>query len=109
MDLNVLMISGRLAVAPEVCEHPSGSRSARLLVATRRDAPVRRVDVLPVRCWDPTAELLDAVQGHRVWVRGSLQRRFSESAGGRRSRLEVVADRVSLTPCDPRAGSLPRP
>lgn len=108
-DLNVLMIAGRLAVTPEVCPHESGTVSARLLVTTRRGAPHRRVDVLPVRCWQPDDALLGAEQGRRVWVTGSLQRRFSDSDLGRRSRLEVIAERVWLPSCDAPASSLPRP
>lgn len=109
MDLNVLMLSGRLAVAPEIRLHDSGAVCARLLIATRRESPTRRVDVLPVSCWDPADDLLQAGAGRRLWVTGSLQRRFRDSDVGRRSRLEVLADDLTLAPCDSAAGTLARP
>lgn len=109
MDLNVLMVSGRLATAPDIRRYDSGAVSARLLIATRCEEPVRRIDVIPVRCWDPGEDLLGAGAGRRIWVMGSLQRRFSESDVGRRSRLEVVTDHLTLAPCDQTTGSLPRP
>ena len=32
----------------------------------------------------------------RIWVSGSVQRRFWESPDGRRSRIEVVAENVTI-------------
>jgi single-stranded DNA-binding protein len=60
--------------------------------------PRRRVDVVPVTWWDPPVELLveKPIKGRRIWLCGSVQRRFWESADGRRSRLEVVAEQVHL-------------
>jgi single-strand DNA-binding protein len=88
MDLNLVVLCGRLAAPAEVRTFESGSRLARYLVTVRSEEP-RRVDVLPVTLWDPP----DA-----VWVAGSVQRRFWSGAEGRRSRLEVVAEQVCLRP-----------
>lgn len=98
MDLNLVVVSGRLAAPPEIRQFESGARLARYLVTVRSEEPTRRVDVLPVTMWDPSDELLDAepVPGTRVWVAGSVQRRFWSGSDGRRSRIELVADQVCL-------------
>ena len=103
MDLNLVVVSGRLAAPPEIRQFESGSRLARYLVTVRSEEPVRRVDVLPVTLWDPADELLDAdpAPGARVWVAGSVQRRFWSATEGRQSRLELVAEQVCLRPQEP--------
>jgi single-strand DNA-binding protein len=99
MDLNLVVLCGRLAAPAEVRTFESGSRLARYLVTVRSEEP-RRVDVLPVTLWDPPDALVEAgpAPGHAVWVAGSVQRRFWSGAEGRRSRLEVVAEQVCLRP-----------
>jgi single-stranded DNA-binding protein len=98
MDLNLIVLCGRLAVDPEMVVLDSGRRLMRLLVTVHSVEPIRRVDVVPVTWWDPPLELLDKmpIKGQRIWVCGSVQRRFWESPDGRRSRLEVVAEQVHL-------------
>lgn len=98
MDLNLVVVSGRLAAPPEVRQFESGARLARYLVTVRSEEPTRRVDVLPVTMWDPSDALLDAqpAPGARVWVVGSVQRRFWSGEEGRRSRLELIADQVCI-------------
>lgn len=98
MDLNLVVVSGRLAAPPEVRQFESGSRLARYLVTVRTEEPRRRVDVLPVTLWDPPDELVDAdpLPGTRVWVAGAIQRRFWSGSEGRRSGIELVADQVCL-------------
>jgi single-strand DNA-binding protein len=99
MDLNLVVLCGRLAAPAEVRTFESGSRLARYLVTVRSEEP-RRVDVLPVTLWDPPDALVEAepAAGHAVWVAGSVQRRFWSGAEGRRSRREVVAEQVCLRP-----------
>ncbi|NQV08121.1 single-stranded DNA-binding protein [bacterium] len=100
MDLNLSVLAGRLAAPPEIRAFEGGSRLVRYLVTVRSDEPRRRVDVLPVTLWDPPDALVDAepAAGHRVWVVGTMQRRFWSGSEGRRSRLEIVADQVCLRP-----------
>ena len=98
MDLNLVVLAGRLAAPPELRAFAGGSRLLRYLVTIRRDDPRRRVDVIPVTLWDPNDDEITRLpgKGDRVWVAGSVQRRFWESPEGRRSRLEVVADQVQV-------------
>ncbi|HSM01011.1 MAG TPA: single-stranded DNA-binding protein [Acidimicrobiia bacterium] len=102
MDLNLVVVSGRLAAPPELRQFESGARLARYLVTVRSEEPTRRVDVLPVTLWDPCEELLDEdpAPGRRLWAVGSIQRRFWSATEGRRSHLELVADQVCLRPPD---------
>ena len=104
MDLNMVMLEGRLAAAPEYRVLDSGSRMARLLVAVRSEEPNSRLDVLPVVWWEPEDEFVSspALVGRRVSIGGSVQRRYWESADGRRSKIEVVATRVTVTHDDHR-------
>lgn len=98
MDLNLIVLNGRLATDAEIRHFDSGARLVRLLVTTRVDQPRKRVDVIPVTLWDPTDELIDnpPARGERVWVCGSVQRRYWESPDGRRSRVEVVAEQLKV-------------
>ena len=110
MDLNLVVLSGRLAAPIEVRVFESGSRLIRLLMTVRTDRPRSRVAVVPVTVWNPEDSFLESEPqpGERLWVAGSLQRRFWDSAHGRRSRIELVAEQVTrrssqldlAVPCD---------
>lgn len=103
MDLNLVVLCGRLAAPVEVRQFESGTQMVRVLVTVRSEEP-RRVDVIPVCQWDPDPESLetlrDAAPGTRLWVAGSTQRRFWDGSEGRRSRLEVVADQICVRPAE---------
>ncbi|MFQ5518263.1 MAG: single-stranded DNA-binding protein [Acidimicrobiia bacterium] len=102
MDLNLVVLAGRVVAPPEARETTSGERMVRYLIATARDRPPARLDVIPVTVWSPErsgGDTLPAVGG-RVWVTGSVQRRFHGSVAGRRSVIEVVAGQVACRPED---------
>jgi len=96
MDLNLVVLAGRLATAPELRTHSGGATHLRCLVTARSERPRRRVDVVPVVWWNPDEALGRGPAGTRVWVAGSVQRRFWDEREGRRSRLEVVAHEVQV-------------
>ncbi|NIA24700.1 MAG: single-stranded DNA-binding protein [Gammaproteobacteria bacterium] len=98
MDLNLAVFCGRLAAPPEVRSFDSGTRLVRYLLTVRSEQPRRRVDVLPVTLWDPPEELVEdaPAAGSRLWVVGAIQRRFWDGVQGRRSRLEIIADQVTV-------------
>jgi len=102
MDLNLIVLCGRLATEPELRVFDSGTRLIRYLVTVKADAPRRRVDVIPVTLWDPTDEDVSELpaRGTRIWVCGSVQRRYWEAPDGRRSRIEVVAEQVNIKDLD---------
>ncbi len=109
MDLNLVVLSGRLAAPPELRVFESGVRLIRYLITVRADEPRRRVDVIPVTQWDPPEDLLalEVEVGQRIWATGTVQRRFWSNPDGRRSRLEIVADHVALRPDDLNAAGTP--
>lgn len=98
MDLNLIVLCGRLAADGELRVFDSGARLIHYLIRTRVDFPKRRIDVIPVTLWDPPDDLVDepGVKGERIWACGSVQRRYRESPDGRRSQVEVVAEQVKL-------------
>jgi len=100
MDLNLVVLAGRIAAEPELSTFESGVSLARFLVTVRSEEPKRRVDVVPVVLWDPDRDhdLFDSpVRGKRVWMIGVVQRRFWSEEVGRKSRIEIVAQDVHIT------------
>jgi single-stranded DNA-binding protein len=97
VDVNIVVLCGRLATAPEHRTFDSGSSLLRYLVTVKTTTPHRRVDVLPVTLWDPSQDLIDdpGDVGTAVWVVGTIQRRFWEGPEGRRSRIEIIAGGVT--------------
>jgi len=97
-DLNLVVIAGRLAGAPEIRVFEGGATLVRYLVTTRTGGEgtdqKQRIDVVPVVLWDAKEEDTDFEQGDRIWVAGRIQRRFWSDDHSRRSRIEVVARRV---------------
>ena len=95
MDLNLVVVAGRLAATPEVRVFENGNTVTRLLVTTRQEEPRRRIDVVPVVAWDNETRVPEGLErGDRVWVAGAVQRRFWSDSGSRRSRVEIVAKHV---------------
>lgn len=98
VNVNLVVLFGQLVADPEVRRLDASTEAIRYLVMTTLDGPQRRVDVVPVISWQPLPSSCDsrARKGARIWVVGSIQRRFAEGAEGRRSQLEVVAHRVEI-------------
>ncbi|MPZ52521.1 MAG: single-stranded DNA-binding protein [Acidimicrobiia bacterium] len=101
MDLNLVILCGRLVSPPDHRTVESGANIVRFLLAIRSETPQNRVDVLPVMFWDPPPGALDVAVGHTVWVAGRILRRFPEVGSTRGSRLELVADHVDTRPDRP--------
>lgn len=107
-DLNLFVVSGRLAAAAQVNDFTDFQKgdvvNVRFLLTVRSNHPRRRVDVLPVVVWSPDDETLAALSaaapGTRIWASGSVQRRFTDTGTGRTSRLEMVANAVAVSRTD---------
>lgn len=106
MDFNLVVLQGRLAAPPEVFEADGGVIVARNLVLVRSEHPDRRLDVIPVSLCGPPSSMLEhpPTAGARVWVAGTLQRRFFDGEEGRHSRIEVIARRLDMSPDGTDAG-----
>jgi single-stranded DNA-binding protein len=103
VDINVVVLVGRLSAPPEISRDEN--TVVRLLIASRSDAPTKRLDLLPVVWWNPTSDELSRIPpvGARVWVTGSVQRRYWEGRDGRRSRIELIAEQVAFPTDEPLA------
>ncbi len=97
-DLNLAVMAGRLAADPEVTTFASGAKLLRVLLTVKSQEPRRRIDVIPIVMWDPSDDLdvLNAERGSRLWVAGSIQRRFWSADAGRTSRVEVVGHDMQI-------------
>lgn len=100
--MNEVRLAGRLSVAPQVKELPSGDEIVQLRVVvprrTRRKAtPTAKAgpsqDTIEVTCWSKRTRTRAAAFGKddEVEVEGSLHRRFFTTPGGPQSRYEVEA------------------
>jgi hypothetical protein len=93
-----------LATAAAVTDDGRGSVTLECLITGRSDRGRKRIDVIRVVVFDPSVELVStlAAPGVAVRVGGSLQRHLhavgpaSPAAGGSRSRLQVVADGITV-------------
>jgi len=95
MDVNTVEVRGRLVAPPELRVSDTGSHTIRVLVATRSEEP-SRIDVVPATLVDPPCGDPLPRTGDRVVVEGRLQRRFRDHPDGRRSGIEVIAQRIGL-------------
>jgi single-stranded DNA-binding protein len=103
MDLNLVVLSGTLALAPELHRFDSGKRRLDYLVTVRTMIDGRRrTDTVNVKYWDPPARLVrkKLIRGDRIWIAGTVQRRFWSTFDGKRSQLDVVASQVVYRPSD---------
>ncbi|MEN8041829.1 MAG: single-stranded DNA-binding protein, partial [Actinomycetota bacterium] len=98
MDLNLVVLTGRLAAEPEIRTFESGTTLMRLLVTVRSTEPMRRLDVIPVVKWNPDPDDIpdETTRGRVVWIAGAIQRRFWSATDGRHSRVEIIAHEVSF-------------
>ena len=98
MDLNLIVLCGRLAVPPEIKVFESGTRLIRYLVTVRSEAPRRRVDVIPVSMWDPPRGPDRERPGEPV-VESGYVARCSADSGRHLTEAEphrVVAEQVTI-------------
>lgn len=101
VHLNEVTLLGRVSAPPETRELPSGDRlvTFRLVVdrPPEKGSTKRAVDVIDVACWAKRAQRSALTLGpdDLVRVEGSLRRRFFATGGGRASRYEVEAGRLT--------------
>ena len=91
MDCNFVALGGRLVATPDVDD---AGRVSSLLVTVRSDHPTSRVDVVRVAVEEPDPHLAAVPAGTRLWIAGSLRRRFRHGSMCRTSRIEVASTAV---------------
>ncbi len=101
MDLNKVMIIGRLTRDPELRSLPSGRSVASFSVATNRTwsdqngQKQKQVEYHNIVVWSKLAEIASQYlrKGSRVYVEGRLQtREWTAQDGSKKSRTEIVSD-----------------
>lgn len=115
MDLNKVMLIGRLTKNPEVRATPTGQSVTSFSIATNRsykDASGQRIDKAEfhnIVAWGKLAEICGQylTKGKRAYLEGRLQTRdWVGQDGVRRYSTEVVADNMIIL--DPPSSSGPR-
>lgn len=105
MDLNKVMIIGRLTRDPEVRTIPSGQSVASFSVATNRvwkdqaGQKQEKVEFHNVIAWRKLSEIAGKFlkKGSRVFVEGHLEtRNWTDQAGAKHYRTEITADNIIL-------------
>lgn len=105
MDLNKVMIIGRLTRDPEVRATPSGQQVASFSIATNRvwkdqqGAKQEKVEYHNIVAWRKLAEIVQsyAKKGSRVYVEGHLETRsWDDQQGNKKYRTEIITDNMIL-------------
>ncbi|MFH1354185.1 MAG: single-stranded DNA-binding protein [bacterium] len=118
MDLNKVMIIGRLTADPEARTTPQGVSVTNFSVATNRvwkdDSGNQqdRVEYHNVVAWRRLAEICAQYlsKGRQIYVEGHLQTRSWEGQDGKKNyRTEVVADNMIMLGSRPDSTSQPAP
>ncbi len=106
MDLNKVMIIGRLTRDPELRTTPNGSSVCQLGLATnyvytnqQTGQKVEQVEYHSVVLWRKLAEIANQYlkKGRRVYIEGRLQTQSWDGQDGqKKSRTEIVADNMIM-------------
>ncbi|MBO7562494.1 MAG: single-stranded DNA-binding protein [Bacteroidales bacterium] len=106
MSFNKVLILGNTAAAPEVRHLDGGSVVANFRVATseiftdRSGNRTERTEWHNIVCWRRLAEFAEKYiqKGTQVFIEGRITtREFTDQAGQKRYRTEIVADNIQLT------------
>lgn len=108
MNLNKVIVVGRLTVDPQLRNTPSGQPVCSFGLATNRiwtdrktGEKQKKVEYHNIVLWRRLAEIANQylTKGSLVLIEGRLQTRSWESpSGNRRVRTEIVAERIQLAP-----------
>ena len=105
-DINILVMAGNLTRKPELRYTPKGTAIADFGLASNRrygkgDDQKEEVCFIDVTVFGSTAEAVvkHLDKGRKVLIEGRLQfRSWETEVGQKRSKLEVVAERVNFLP-----------
>lgn len=106
MDLNKVMIIGRLTRDPELRTTPNGASVCQIGLATnfvytnqQSGQKVEQVEYHTVVLWRKLAEIANQYlkKGRRIYIEGRLQTRSWDGKDGvKRNRTEIVADNMIM-------------
>lgn len=105
MNLNKVILLGRLTADPELKNLASGQTLVDLRLAVNRryrkdHETVEDTCFVTVTAWNKTAEFVAKFfcKGRAIFVEGRLKHERWESEHGPRSRLKVVAENIQFVP-----------
>jgi single-strand DNA-binding protein len=116
MNLNKVLLIGRLTADPQLRSTPGGQQVANFSLATNRvwnDKNGQKQEATEfhnVVVWGRQAEVASRflVKGSLAYVEGRLQTRsWNDQQGQKRKTTEVVAERIQLGPRPGGAGAMP--
>lgn len=100
MNLNKVILAGRLTADPELKTTPSGLSVTSFTVAVdRRFGKEKQTDFINCVAWRQTAEFITKYfsKGNSICVCGSIQtRNYTDKNGNKRTAVEVVAEEATF-------------
>ena len=100
MNLNKVILAGRLTADPELKTTPSGLSVTSFTVAVdRRFGKEKQTDFISCVAWRSTAEFITKYfsKGNSICVCGSIQtRNYTDKNGNKRTAVEVVAEEATF-------------
>ena len=100
MNLNKVILAGRLTADPELKTTPSGLSVTSFTVAVdRRFGKEKQTDFISCVAWRQTAEFVTKyfVKGSAICIVGSIQtRKYTDKNGNNRIAVEVLADEATF-------------
>ncbi|MFH0818484.1 MAG: single-stranded DNA-binding protein [Patescibacteria group bacterium] len=118
MDLNKVMIIGRLTRDPEVRTIPSGQSVASFSLATNRSwkdqsgQVQNKVEYHNIVAWRKLAEIIQQYvkKGSRLYVEGRLETRtWDDQTGAKKYRTEIIVDNMIMLDSKGSTGGTPAP
>ena len=95
LNLNKVILGGRLTADPELKTTPSGVSVTTFTIAVNRRGKDAPADFFDAVAWRQTAEFITKYfsKGNAICIVGTLQKRFWETSNGeKRHVVEVVVD-----------------
>lgn len=102
--MNVVILTGRLAVEPELQQTSRGTAWISFPLAVDRNTKEREADFPTVTAWRETAEFVSRYlhKGSRVVVRGEVRTRNYDGNDGKSHKVtEIQADRIEFADSRP--------
>ena len=101
MNLNKVILAGRLTADPELKTTPNGISVCSFSVAVDRrySKDNKQTDFINVVAWRSTAEFITKyfLKGNSICVCGSIQtRNYTDKNGNKRTAVEVVAEEATF-------------
>jgi len=101
MNLNKVILCGRVTKLPEVKMTTSGKKVAKISLATNMYQGKGKEDKTTFHnlvAWERTAEIVESfvVVGHEILVEGSIDNRSYEKDGVKKYTTEIIVERLQL-------------